>query len=205
MQRRIKGSISSKLYGFENILGPLVANACIGVCPKNAANFNVDNVRVTKIPGSGPHKSQLVHGVVIRREPEGSIRLAKKAKVAVFAQGVDTNSTETKVTCHLSQKNASRLRFWSQRSCVHLHVIASCKMSRNKIAIGGKWWADVDRQDLDIASAFCQLSYCSKYHRLVQSDSSQRAFEEFMSKTLMRVTRLQSTDRQDPSFSPVRH
>ena len=85
------------MYGFESILGPLVAGACIAVCPKNAANFSVDNVRVAKIPGSGPHKSQVVHGMVIKREPEGSIRTAKKAKVAVYAQGVDTSSTEAKV------------------------------------------------------------------------------------------------------------
>lgn len=97
VEQRIRGSISSKLYGFEGLLGPLVAKASIAVCPKNPANFNVDNVRVAKIPGSGPHKSQLVHGVVIKREPEGSIRSVKKAKVAVYAQGVDTTSTETKV------------------------------------------------------------------------------------------------------------
>lgn len=97
VERRILGSLSSKLYGFEKILSPLVTEACIAVCPKNKHNFNVDNVRVVKIPGGGVQDSLLVHGVVIRREPEGSIRSAKKAKVAVFAQGVDTASTETKV------------------------------------------------------------------------------------------------------------
>lgn len=99
VERRIMASLSSKLYGFEKVLSPLVTKACIAVCPKNKANFNVDNVRVVKIPGGGVHDSLLVHGVVIRREPEGSIRSAKKAKVAVYAQGVDTSSTETKVTC----------------------------------------------------------------------------------------------------------
>ena len=97
VERRITASLSSKLYGFEKVLSPLVTRACIAVCPKNKANFNVDNVRVVKIPGGGVHDSLLVHGVVIRREPEGSIRSAKKAKVAVYAQGVDTSSTETKV------------------------------------------------------------------------------------------------------------
>jgi T-complex protein 1 subunit theta len=97
VERRINGSLSSKLYGFEKVLSPLVAKACISVCPKNSGNFNVDNVRVVKIPGGGVGDAQLVHGVVIKREPEGTIRSAKKAKVAVFAQGVDTASTETKV------------------------------------------------------------------------------------------------------------
>ena len=64
VERRINGSLSSKLYGFEKVLSPLVARACISVCPKNAANFNVDNVRVVKIAGGGVGDSKLVHGVV---------------------------------------------------------------------------------------------------------------------------------------------
>jgi len=42
---RIKGSVSSKQFGYEDLLCPLIAEACIGVCPKNPASFNVDNVR----------------------------------------------------------------------------------------------------------------------------------------------------------------
>lgn len=47
--RRLKGSISSKISGYEDVLAGLVAEACIDVCPKNPNNFNVDNVRVIKI------------------------------------------------------------------------------------------------------------------------------------------------------------
>ncbi len=65
--------------------------------PKNPANFNVDNVRVVKIAGGGAHDSRVVKGVVIKRGTEGSIKDMSDAKVAVFAQGVDTSSTETKV------------------------------------------------------------------------------------------------------------
>ena len=43
--RRIKGSVSSKQYGYEDLLCPLISEACIGVCPKNPVSFNVDNVR----------------------------------------------------------------------------------------------------------------------------------------------------------------
>ena len=39
---RIKGSVSSKQFGYEDLLCPLIAEACIGVCPKNPASFNVD-------------------------------------------------------------------------------------------------------------------------------------------------------------------
>ncbi len=78
------------------------AQACIDVVPKNTANFNVDNVRVVKIAGGGAHDSRVVKGVVIKRGTEGSIKDVTDAKVAVFAQGVDTASTETKVPAHTS-------------------------------------------------------------------------------------------------------
>lgn len=38
--------------------------ACIAVCPKNPASFNVDNVRVVKIPGGGVNDSAVVRGMV---------------------------------------------------------------------------------------------------------------------------------------------
>ncbi len=47
--RRLKGTICSKISGYEDFLAGLVAEACIDVCPKNSNNFNVDNVRVIKI------------------------------------------------------------------------------------------------------------------------------------------------------------
>ncbi len=40
---------------------------------------------------------KVVKGVVIKRSTEGAIQDVTDAKVAVFAQGVDTASTETKV------------------------------------------------------------------------------------------------------------
>lgn len=100
--QRIKGSVSSKQYGYEDLLCPLIAQACIDVCPKNPNNFNVDNVRVVKITGSGAYNSSVVKGIVIKRDTEGTIKSVTDAKVAVFAQGVDTSSTETKVSNEVS-------------------------------------------------------------------------------------------------------
>ena len=68
------------------------------VCPKNALNFNVDNVRVAKIVGSSLHENQVVQGMVLRRDCEGTVKHAKDAKVAVFGCAVDTSATETKGT-----------------------------------------------------------------------------------------------------------
>ena len=38
-----------------------------------------------------------MRGMVIKRDTEGAVKRAERAKVAVFAQGIDTHATETKV------------------------------------------------------------------------------------------------------------
>lgn len=112
VSERIKGSVSSKLYGYESLLCPIIAEACIDVAPKNPANFNVDNVRVAKIHGGGLHDSHVVKGMVIKRGVEGSVQRVADAKVAVFAQGVDSAATETKGTVLI--KSAEELENYSR-------------------------------------------------------------------------------------------
>ncbi|EFE36641.1 uncharacterized protein ARB_04165 [Trichophyton benhamiae CBS 112371] len=96
--KALKTVIGSKQSGSEEILAPLVAEAVLGVLPKNPANFNVDNVRVVKIMGGSLEQSRVVKGMVFAREPEGSIKKAKKAKVGVFSCPIDISQTETKGT-----------------------------------------------------------------------------------------------------------
>ncbi|XP_066362407.1 T-complex protein 1 subunit theta-like isoform X3 [Miscanthus floridulus] len=95
---RMRSAVASKQFGQEDVLCPLVADACIQVCPKNPANFNVDNVRVAKLLGGGLHNSSVVCGMVLKNDAVGSIKRVEKAKIAVFAGGVDTSATETKGT-----------------------------------------------------------------------------------------------------------
>ncbi|XP_050380708.1 T-complex protein 1 subunit theta [Argentina anserina] len=96
--KRMKAPVASKQFGQEDILSSLVADACIQVCPKNPANFNVDNVRVAKFVGGGLHNCTVVRGMALKSDAVGSIKKTQKAKVAVFAGGVDTSATETKGT-----------------------------------------------------------------------------------------------------------
>ncbi|XP_076953108.1 T-complex protein 1 subunit theta-like [Bidens hawaiensis] len=95
---RMKAAVASKQYGQEDILCPLIADACIQVCPKNPMNFNVDNVRVAKLLGGGLHNCTTVRGMVLKGDTVGSIKRIDKAKVVVIAGGVDTTATETKGT-----------------------------------------------------------------------------------------------------------
>ncbi|KHG21295.1 cct8 [Gossypium arboreum] len=95
---RMKAAVASKQHGQEDILCSLIADACIQVCPKNPANFDVDNVRVSKLVGGGLHNCTIVRGMVLKGDAVGSIKRMEKAKVAVFASGVDSSATETKGT-----------------------------------------------------------------------------------------------------------
>ncbi|XP_075517841.1 T-complex protein 1 subunit theta-like [Primulina tabacum] len=95
---RMRPAVASKQFGLEDKLCPLIADACIQVCPKNPSNFNVDNVRVAKLLGGGLHDSTVVQGIVLKNDAVGTIKRIEKAKVVVFAGGVDTSATETKGT-----------------------------------------------------------------------------------------------------------
>lgn len=57
--------------------------ACIQICPKNPANFNVDNVRVAKLLGGGLHDSVVVRGMVLKNDAVGTIKIMERAKVTV--------------------------------------------------------------------------------------------------------------------------
>eukprot|EP00747_Dinoflagellata_sp_TGD_P162992 gnl/TRDRNA2_/TRDRNA2_181228_c0_seq1.p1 gnl/TRDRNA2_/TRDRNA2_181228_c0~~gnl/TRDRNA2_/TRDRNA2_181228_c0_seq1.p1 ORF type:complete len:542 (-),score=144.15 gnl/TRDRNA2_/TRDRNA2_181228_c0_seq1:61-1686(-) len=98
LQKAVKTAISSKQFGFEDQLSKLVAQACTRVIPPVASKFDVDNVRVTKVQGGSVHKSFVVDGMAIAREPQGVVRTKEKCKVAVYASGIEAQGTETKGT-----------------------------------------------------------------------------------------------------------
>lgn len=103
----VKTAISSKQLGFETMLANLVAQACVKVMPPIASKFDVDNVRVTKVQGGNLHGSYIVEGMAIARETSGVETFKEKAKVAVYATGIEMQGTETKGTVLL--ENADQL------------------------------------------------------------------------------------------------
>jgi T-complex protein 1 subunit theta len=98
LSKALRTVISSKQSGSEDFLAELVGEAVLSVLPKNAANFNVDNVRVVKILGGSLEQSKVVKGMVFGREPAGKIKKAKKAKVGIYTCPIDISQTETKGT-----------------------------------------------------------------------------------------------------------
>lgn len=98
LSKAIRTVVSSKQHGSEDFLADLVAEAVLAVLPKNPAHFNVDNIRVVKIMGGSLEQSRVVRGMVFPKEPDGTVKKARRAKVGVFSCPIDISQTETKGT-----------------------------------------------------------------------------------------------------------
>jgi len=98
LSKGIYAAISSKQYGNESVLVPLVAEACLAVMPKNTFNFSVDNVRVCKILGGNMNQCEVIKGMVIDHDTAGLVKSIKDAKLAIFTCSIAPADTETKGT-----------------------------------------------------------------------------------------------------------
>lgn len=96
--RALRAIISAKQNGWEEVLAPLVAQACVQVLPKNPNNFVTENVRVAKTLGGGITDTKVIKGFVLLKSPEGTIHRVEKAKIAVLATGIESSKTEAKGT-----------------------------------------------------------------------------------------------------------
>jgi len=108
LEKCVKTPLSSKQFGLEVPLAKLVAQACVQVMPPSINKFDADNVRVTKVQGGSPESSFIIEGMAIARGPSGVITSKEKAKVAVYAAGIEAQTSETKGTVLL--ENADQLK-----------------------------------------------------------------------------------------------
>ncbi|KAM3690516.1 hypothetical protein ACB098_09G130100 [Castanea mollissima] len=163
---RIRAAVASKQFGQEDTLCSLVADACIQVCPKNPANFNVDNVRVAKLLGGGLRNSTVVRGMVLKSDAVGSIKYIEKAKVAVFAGGVDSSATETKGTVLIH--SAEQLENYSKTEEAKIEeLIKSVADSGAKVIVSGA------------AVGEMALHFCERYKLMVLKISSKFELRRF--------------------------
>lgn len=98
----VRSAIAAKQFGCEDIIAPLVAEACLTVMPANPANFLVDNVRVVKILGGGLEQSEVIKGMVIPHDTIGAVKRVKDAKVVVYTGSIQATEMETKGTILLT-------------------------------------------------------------------------------------------------------
>lgn len=98
LAQAIRSSVASKQFGCEDLLSPLIAEACLTVMPKNVYNFNVDNVRVGKVLGQSLKDSEVVKGMMFARDVVGEVKHVKNAQIAVFSCSLIAAEAETKGT-----------------------------------------------------------------------------------------------------------
>ncbi|KAI4350370.1 hypothetical protein L6164_004832 [Bauhinia variegata] len=163
---RMKAAVASKQFGQEDIICSLVADACIQVCPKNPANFNVDNVRVAKLLGGGLRNSTVVRGMVLKSDAVGTIKRLEKAKVAVFVSGVDTTATETKGTVLIH--SAEQLENYSKTEEAKVEeLIKAVADSGAKVIVSGGSVGEM------------ALHFCERYKLMVLKISSKFELRRF--------------------------
>ncbi|XP_057450411.1 T-complex protein 1 subunit theta [Lotus japonicus] len=163
---RMRAAVASKQFGQEDTICSLVADACIQVCPKNPANFNVDNVRVAKLLGGGLHNSTVVRGMVLKSDAVGSIKRIEKAKVAVFVSGVDTSATDTKGTVLIH--SAEQLENYSKTEEAKVEeLIKAVADSGAKVIVSGG------------AVGEMALHFCERYKLMVLKISSKFELRRF--------------------------
>ncbi|XP_042002810.1 T-complex protein 1 subunit theta-like [Salvia splendens] len=163
---RTRSSVASKQFGQEEKLCSLIAEACIQVCPKNPANFNVDNVRVAKLLGGGLNNSLVVRGLVLKSDAVGTIKRMENAKVAVFVGGVDTTATETKGTVLIH--SADQLESYAKTEEAKVEeLIKAVADSGAKVIVSGA------------AVGEMALHFCERYKLMVLKISSKFELRRF--------------------------
>merc|ERR1712018_426922 len=137
VKKAVRTAVMSKQYGNEDFLANLITKACISILPEQTT-FNVDNVRVCKILGSGLFSSQTVQGMVFRRQAESNIIKKDNCKVAIYTSPVDALQTETKGTVLI--KTAEELTNFSRGEETQLEnqIKAIAESGADVIVAGGK-------------------------------------------------------------------
>ena len=80
--------------------------------PPKKPSVTVDNVRVAKLIGGAASDSQVVRGVVVQRDSEGSVKQVTDAKIVVFGCSIEAAATETRGTVII--KNADDLMSYNK-------------------------------------------------------------------------------------------
>lgn len=138
VKKGVKTSLQSKQYGNEDFLAELVAKACVSILPEQTT-FNVDNVRVCKILGAGLNSSDIVQGMVFKRDVEGDINSIDNAKIAIYSCAIDVMQTETKGTVLI--KTADELMNFSrgEENLLELQIKAIADSGAKVVVAGAKF------------------------------------------------------------------
>jgi T-complex protein 1 subunit theta len=138
--------IMAKQCGLEDVLAPLVAQACIAVMQKTPVGSGVtlspDSVRSVKILGGGVSQSVCLRGMVVPRAPDTTFTIGagqnkiENAKVVVFGCGFEASQTEAKGT--VLMKTAEDLKGYNKTEETKMEeIVKSIKESGVDVVVAG--------------------------------------------------------------------
>ena len=108
----LKTVLGSKQYGTQDVLAPLVKEACSIVWKKGDV-LSAESIRTVKILGGSLDMSCVVKGFVTQRGVETTkTKSSKNAKIAIFACGMEASATEAKGT--ILMKSAQELKAYNK-------------------------------------------------------------------------------------------
>ncbi|KAL3912148.1 MAG: hypothetical protein SGARI_001307 [Bacillariaceae sp.] len=96
-EKVLKPVLGSKQYGTEDILSDLVGQAC-QIVLKEGQVLSPESIRTVKILGGHLNQSACVQGFVAQRGVDTTKTHCEKAKIAVYASGIEASATEAKGT-----------------------------------------------------------------------------------------------------------
>merc|ERR1712137_142491 len=159
IKKPLKTTIASKLYGYEDFLSGLVAQACINVLPENRSQFNVDNIRVCKVTGGGVTDSVLIRGFAVPKTCEGNIRRVKDAKVVVLGGPLEPTKPETKTTVLMTKPEEILAYDKDEEKIMEETIKFLADAGVNVVVVGG-------------TVASIALHYCEQYKIMVVKENS---------------------------------
>jgi len=118
LEQGVRTAISSKQFGLEDVIAPLVAEACLYAMPKNPGNFIVDNVRVLKILGGKVDDATVIRGMALQTECKTLCKEVTNAKVFICTCSIDASQTDTKGTVLI--ENAQELMNYNKSEEDHI-------------------------------------------------------------------------------------
>lgn len=138
LERVVRPVLAAKQYGCEDVLAPLVVEACEAV-RSSAKNNSIlpEHVRVAKMLGGGLSQSYVVRGMVVMRGAETSSLVSlSECKVTVFGCGVEASATEAKGT--VLMENAEDLKGYNKSEERKMEeIIKSIADSGTKLIVSG--------------------------------------------------------------------
>ena len=142
--KAIKPVIASKQYGYEDVISPLVADACLIVMPSKAAveagrplDLNMDSIRLGKMMGGNIMDCSVLRGMVVQRKSLTNVTYKEKAKIAIFNCPVEAAATEAKSTVLITSADELVNYNKSEEAMMEANIKAIAESGADVVISGG--------------------------------------------------------------------